>query len=67
MRRDFNEHHMTRVPMTEKQLGEMQMMERVAEDVRRNYPDTPTSRYVAQPINDLLFPGEWAGSAKNPI
>ena len=27
MRRDFNEHQMTQVPMTENQLGEIQMME----------------------------------------
>ena len=26
MRRDFSEHHMTQVPMTENQLEEMQMM-----------------------------------------
>ena len=31
MRRDFNEHHITQVPLTENQLGEMQMMEEVAE------------------------------------
>ena len=30
MRRDFNEHHMTRVPMTENQLEEKQMMEEVS-------------------------------------
>ena len=29
MRRDFNEHHLTQVPPTENQLGEMQMMEEV--------------------------------------
>ena len=27
MRRDFNEHHITQVPMTENKLGEMKMME----------------------------------------
>ena len=49
MRRDFNEHHMTQVPITENQLGTMRMMEDVSEHVGLNYPDTPDSRYVAQP------------------
>ena len=38
MRRDFNEHHLMQVPMTENQLGEMQMTEEVAEHVGMNYP-----------------------------
>ena len=38
MRRDFNEHHMGKIPMTENQLGEMQMMEEVAEYVGTIYP-----------------------------
>ena len=38
MRRDFNEQHITQVLMTENQLGEMQMMEEVAEHVGMNYP-----------------------------
>ena len=38
MRRDFNEHHMTQVPMTENQLEEMQMMEEVSDHVGMNYP-----------------------------
>ena len=58
MRRDFNEHHITQVPPTENQLGEMQMMEEVAEHVVMNYPDTPDSRHVAQPFDDFLFPWE---------
>ena len=33
MRRDFDEHNMTQVPMTENQLGEMQMIDEVAEYV----------------------------------
>ena len=53
--------------MTENQLGEMQMMEQVAEHVGKKYPDTPESRYVAQPVDDFLFPREEAGSAENPI
>ena len=47
MRRNFNEHHMTQVPITENQLGTMQTMEEVSEHVGLNYPDTPDSRYVA--------------------
>ena len=62
--RDFNEHHMMQVPMTENQLGEMQLTEEVAEHVGMNYPDTPDSRYVAQPVDDFLFPWEEAGSAE---
>ena len=64
---DFNEHHKMQVPMTENQLGEMQMTEEVAEHVGMNYPDTPDSRYVAQPVEDFLFPWEEAGSAENTI
>ena len=66
MRRDFNEHHITQVPPTENQLGEMQMMEEVAEHVGMNYPEIPDSRFVAQPVDDFLFPLE-EGSVDNPI
>ena len=55
MRRDFNEHHITQVTPTENQLGEMQMMEEVAEHVGMNYPEIPDSRYVAQPFDDFFF------------
>ena len=41
MRRDFNEHHMLQVPITEKQLGTMQMMEEVSDHVGMNYPEIP--------------------------
>ena len=51
MRRDFNEHHMTQVPMTENQLEEMQMMEEVSDHVGMNYPVIPDSRFVAQLLN----------------
>ena len=47
-------------------LGEMQMMEELAEHVGMNYPETPDSRYVAQPIDDFLFLWE-EGSVDNPI
>ena len=66
MRRDINEHHMTHVPMTENQLGEVQMMKEVAEHVGMSYPETPDSRYVAQPFDDLLFHWE-EGSVDNTI
>ena len=56
MRRDFNEHHTTQVLPTENQLGEMQIMEEVAEHVGMNNPETPDSRFVAQPFHDFLFP-----------
>ena len=65
MRRHFNEHHITQVPPSENQFGQMQMMEEVAEHVGMNYPETPDSRYVAQPFDDFLFPWE-DGSVDNP-
>ena len=66
MRRDFNEDYITQVSIAENQLGEMQMMEEVAELVQMNYPETPDSRYVAQPFDDFLFLREM-GSVDNPI
>ena len=66
IRRGFIEHHITQVPMTENQLGEMQMMEKVAEHVGMNYPEFPDSRYVAQPVDDFLFSWE-ERSVDNPI
>ena len=42
------------------------MMEEVAEHVAMNYPETPGSRYVAQPFDNFLFPWEEA-SVDNPI
>ena len=67
MRGDFNEHHMTQVPMTENQLEEMQMMEDVSDHLGMNYCEIPDSRFVAQLVDDFLFPWEEAGSAENPI
>ena len=66
MRRDFSEHHIMQVPITENQLGTMQMMEEVSEHVGMNYPEIPDSIYVAQPFDDFLFPWE-EGSVDNPI
>ena len=67
IRRDFNEHHMMQVPITENQLGTMQMMEEVSDHVGMNYSEIPDSRFVAQPVDDFLFPWEEAGLAENPI
>ena len=66
MRMDFHEHHMTQKPMTENQLEEMQMMEKVSE-YTPNYPEIPDSRFVAQPVDDFLFTWEETGSAENAI
>ena len=66
MRRDFNEHHMTQVPVTENQFRTMQLMEEVSEHVEMNYPEILGSRYVAQPVGDFLFPWEEEGSVENP-
>ena len=67
MRRHFNENHMMQVPITKNQLETMQMMEEVSDRVGMNYPEIPDSRFVAQPVDDFLFPYEEAGSAENPI
>ena len=67
MRRDFNEHHMKQVPMNENQLEEMQMIEEVSDHVGMNCPEVPDSRFVAQPVDDFLFPWEEEGSVENPI
>ena len=56
MRRDFNEHHMTQLTITENQLGSMQKLVEASEDVGMNYPEITDSRYVAQPVDDFLFP-----------
>ena len=67
MRSDFNEHHMMQVPITENQLGTMQMMGEVSDHVGMNYPEFPDSRFVAQPVDHFLFPWEEEGSVENPI
>ena len=55
MRRDFNEHHLMQVPMTENQLDEMQKTEEVAEHVGMNYPEIPDSRKMGQPVDNFSF------------
>ena len=50
MRRDFNEHHMMQVPITENQLGTMQMMGEVSDHVGMSYPEIPDSRFVTQDL-----------------
>ena len=62
----FNEHHLIHVPITENQLGTMQMMEELSENVGMNYPEISDSRFVAQPVDDLLLLWEEARSAENP-
>ena len=43
-------------------------MEQVAEHVGMNYPGTCDSRFLAQPLDDFLFPWEEEmASAKNPV
>ena len=67
IRKDFNEHHMTKLPIRENQLGAMQMMEEVSEHGKMNYPAITDSRFLAQPVEDFLFPREEAESGENPI
>ena len=67
MRWDFNEHRLMQFPITKNQLGTMQMMDEVSDHVEMNYPEIPVSRFLAQPVDDFLFPREEAGSAENPI
>ena len=66
MRKDFNEHHMMQAPITENQLEELQMMEEVSDHVGMNYSEIPDSKFVAQPVDDFLFPWQEAGSLENP-
>ena len=42
------------------------MIEEVSDHVGMNYPETPDSRYLAQPFHDFIFPWE-EGSVDNPI
>ena len=58
---------MMQFPITENQLGTMQMMEDFSDHVGMNYPEIPDSRFVSKAVDDFLFPWEEAGSAKNPI
>ena len=68
MRTDLEEHQMMQFPITENQLGTMQLMEEVTEHVGMNYPEIPDSRFVAQPVDDSLFPWEEEiGSVETPI
>ena len=45
----------------------MQMMKEVSEHEGMNYPKIPDSRFLAQPVDDFLFPWEESGSAGNSI
>ena len=42
-------------------------MEELSEHVGMNHPEFPNSRYVAQPVDDFLFPSEEEGCVENPI
>ena len=66
MRRDFNEHHMMQVLITENQLGTMQMKEEVSDHVGMNYPEIPDSRFVAQPVDNFFFLGRRKDQSKTP-
>ena len=56
MRRGFDEPHKMRVPISENQLATGQIIEEVSEHVWMNYAEIPDSRYVAQLVDDFLFP-----------
>ena len=43
------------------------MMDEVFDHAGMNYPKIPDSRFVAQPVEDFLFPWEEAGSPENSI
>ena len=58
---------MMQVPISENQLGTMQMMGEVSDHVGMSYPEIPDSRFVAQPVDDFLFPWEEEGSVENSI
>ena len=58
---------MMQVPITENQLGTKQRMGEVSDHVGMSYPEIPDSRFVAQPVDDFLFPWEEEGSVENHI
>ena len=64
---DINQHHIIQVPITENQLGTIQIIEEVTEHVGSNYTEIPHSRFVVHPVSDFLFSWEEAWSAKNHI
>ena len=58
MHRDFNEHKIIQVPITENQLGETQLMKEVAEHVGMNCPETPDlDMWLNQSTNSLSLSG----------
>ena len=56
MRRDFNELHMTQVPMTENQLEEMQMMEEVSDHVGMNPSENPITIDEDEGFSETMTP-----------
>ena len=57
---------MTQVPITENQLGTLQLMEEVSEHVGMKYPEIPDSRFVAQLVDDFLLLGKRQDQPKTP-
>ena len=55
-------------PFTDKNFWSSHLMEEVDEHVRKIYPEIPHSGYVAQSVNNFLYPGEKEmESAENSI
>ena len=55
MGRDFNEHRLMQVIITENQLASMQMMEEVSQLVRMNYFEVLDSQYKTKLVDGFLF------------
>ena len=68
IRKDFSEHHQMQVPINDNHLhvGSMQRVGHATEQVENDYPENPGSHFVAQPVDNFLFPREKAGSDEKP-
>ena len=62
LRRDFIEHRILHVPITENQFGTMGMMSQIAEQVGMDYPDVYDS--WSELVKDFLSPWEKEGSVE---
>ena len=58
MRRNFTENTQIKFLISKNQLGKMEAMSQIAEQFGMYYPEVPVSGYVAQPVNEFLFPWE---------
>ena len=68
MKSDFSYHHFMQKPFTYKYFWSSHLMEEVDEHVRKIYPEIPNSGYVAQSVNNFLYPCEKEmESAENSI